>query len=171
MRQYTSPLYVALSEQSVDTPVLDWTWFWKLFMCFTFLYSLCLESESYSHFRSPKVGKERAEQLFQHKTVAFPCWWLIQVRWGRRGGIRLWAVSVNHTVLPHRRHLSPNTKGFSPRGTLKPISSLTCNPSRSTKSSLVERYHIHFLYQRGMLHRKSKRQRTARKVGVKILLA
>uniref|UniRef100_A0A8C2XGU9 Heparan-sulfate 6-O-sulfotransferase n=1 Tax=Cyclopterus lumpus TaxID=8103 RepID=A0A8C2XGU9_CYCLU len=33
------------------------------------------------------------------------------------------------------RHLSPNTKGFSPRGTLKPISALTCNPSRSTKKN------------------------------------
>lgn len=57
-----------------------------------------------------------SKQLFQHKTVAFPCRWWIQVRCGGRGGIRLRATSVNHTVLPHRRHLSPNTKGFSPRG-------------------------------------------------------
>lgn len=111
-------------------------------------------------------GELCSKQLFQHKTVAFPCRWLIQVQWGGRGGIRLWAVSVNHTVLPHRRHLSPNTKGFSPRGTLKPISSLTCNPSRSTKSSIVECYHIHFLCKRGMFRRKSKRPRTERKGGV-----
>lgn len=34
-------------------------------------------------------------------------------------------------------------------GTVKPISSLTCNPSRSTKSSIVECYHIHFLQREG----------------------
>lgn len=91
-------------------------------------------------------SEQSYKQLFQD--MAFPCRWLIQVQWGRRGGLRLWAVSVNHTVLPHRRHLSPNTKGFSPWGTLKPISSLTCNPSRSTKNSNVERYHIYFLCKR-----------------------
>lgn len=81
----------------------------------------------------------------------------------RRERRRLWAVSVNHTVLPHRRHLSPNTKGFSPQGTLKPISSLTCNPSRSTESSAVECYHIHLFCERGMFGRKVKRQRTEKK--------
>lgn len=100
-----------------------------------------------------KQGGEReslsSKQLFQHHTVAFPCRWLIQVRRAGRGEIRLWALSVNHTALPHRRHLSPNTKGFSPGGTLKPISALTRNPSRSTKSSIVERHHIHFLCKRG----------------------
>lgn len=50
-------------------------------------------------------------------------------------------------------------------GTLKPISSLTCNPSSSTKSSIVERHHIHFLCKRGMFQRKSKRQRTEREGG------
>lgn len=64
---------------------------------------------------------------------------------GGRGGIRLWALSVNHTALPHRRHLSPNTKGCAPQGTLKPISPLTSNPSRSRKNRIVESYHIHFL--------------------------
>lgn len=68
---------------------------------------------------------------------------------GGRGGIRLWALSVNHTALPRRRHLSPNTKGSAPQGTLKPISSLTCNPSRSRKNRIVESYHIHFLCERG----------------------
>lgn len=96
-------------------------------------------------------GKRKlsSKQLFQHHAVAFPCRWLIQVRRGGRGEIRLWALSVNHTALPHRRHLSPNTKGFGPQGTLKPISALTCNPSRSTKSSIVECNHIHFLCKRG----------------------
>lgn len=86
-----------------------------------------------------------SKQLFGLKTAAFPCRWLIQVQRGGRGGLRLWALSVNHTALPHRRHLSPNTKGCAPQGTLKPISSLTCNPSGSSKNRIVESYHIHFL--------------------------
>lgn len=51
-------------------------------------------------------------------------------------------------------------------GTLKPISSLTCNPSRSTKSSTAECYHIHFLCKSGMFPWKTKKQRTERKRGV-----
>lgn len=89
------------------------------------------------------------KQLFWLKTAAFPCRWLIQVQQGGRGGIRLWALSVNHTALPCRRHLSPNTKGSAPQGTLKPISSLTYNPSRPRKNRIVESYHIHFLCERG----------------------
>lgn len=121
-----------------------------------------------------------SKQLFQHHTVAFPCRWLIQVRRAGRGEIRLWALSVNHTALPHRRHLSPNTKGFSPGGTLKPISALTRNPSRPTKSSIVERHHIHFLCKRereggarereegggGEEGEEAKRQRTVRRKGI-----
>lgn len=156
--------------------LLDWTCFWNCVraqqrrrqqVCFIYLYSLCFKMSLTAISALLKCRRRvlSSKQLFQHKTVAFPCRWLIQVRCGGRGGIRLWAVSVNHTVLPHRRHLSPNTKGFSPGGTLKPISSLTCNPSRSTKSSLVERYHIHFLCKRGMFQRKSRRQRTERKGG------
>lgn len=67
------------------------------------------------------------------------------MQWGGRGGIRLGALSVNHTALPHRRHLSPHTKDCALQGTLKPISLLTCNPSRSRKNRIVEFYHIHFL--------------------------
>lgn len=119
--------------------------------CLIYLYLQCFKVSLTAISALLKWEKRElsSKQLFQHKTVAFPCRWLIQVRWGRRGGIRLWALSVNHTALPHRRHLSPNTKGFGPWGTLKPISSLTCNPSRSTKSSIVECYHIHFLCKRG----------------------
>lgn len=91
-----------------------------------------------------KRKKKRSDSKL--KTAAFPCRWLIQVQ---RGGIRLWALSVNHTALPRRRHLSPNTKGSAPQGTLKPISPLTCNPSRSRKNRIVESYHIHFRCKRG----------------------
>lgn len=105
-------------------------------------------------------GKKKefvSKQLFGLKTAAFPCRWLIQVQWGGRGGIRLWALSVNHTALRRRRHLSPNTKGSAPRGTLKPISSLTCNPSRSRKNRIVESYHIHFHYARGCSEEREQR--------------
>lgn len=98
-----------------------------------------------------------SKQLFWLKTAAFPCRWLIQVQWGGRGGIRLWALSVNHTALRRRRHLSPNTKGSAPQGTLKPISSLTCNPSRSRKNRIVESYHIHFHYARGCSEEREQR--------------
>lgn len=105
-------------------------------------------SESRGHIGSSEWKNRKgfsSKQLFWLRTAAFPCRWLIQVQRGGRGGIRLWALSVNHTALPHRRHLSPNTKGCAPQGTLKPISSLTCNPSRSRKNRIVESYHIHFL--------------------------
>lgn len=110
-------------------------------------------SESCGHIGSSERKKEKeftSKQLFWLKTAAFPCRWLIQVQWGGRGGIRLWALSVNHTALLRRRHLSPNTKGSAPQGTLKPISSLTCNPSRSRKNRIVESYHIHFFLREGM---------------------
>lgn len=105
-------------------------------------------------------GKKKefvSKQLFWLKTAAFPCRWLIQVQWAGRGGIRLWALSVNHTALRRRRHLSPNTKGSAPQGTLKPISSLTCNPSRSRKNRIVESYHIHFHYARGCSEEREQR--------------
>lgn len=107
-------------------------------------------SESQAHIGSSERKKKKKKEkfwlrLFWLRTAAFPCRWLIQVQRGGRGGIRLWALSVNHTALPHRRHLSPNSKGCAPQGTLKPISPLTCNPSRPRKNRIVESYHIHFL--------------------------
>ena len=130
-------------------------------VCLIRLCLLCLKvsPKAISRLLQWERSESSSKQLVQLKTVAFPCRWLIQVQCGGRGGIRLWAVSVNHTVLPHRKHLSPNTKGSSPWGTLKPISSLTCNPSSSIKSSIVERYHIHFLCTERIFRRKSKRQR------------
>ena len=90
-----------------------------------------------------------AENLLQSDAVAFPWRWLIQVQWTGKGGIRLWAVFLNHTVLPHRRHLSPNTKGFRPQGTLD------FGPSAYSLSiqKRVEPNHIHLFYatERGKL--------------------